>query len=144
MKKNKKLFIILTAIGSILIAVGLFLIIFLKDDENKPNDPSVQEPVVNEENVISGKKEHKGLVVNNLKIDGEIKYTVSFDVVNNGDKDYNNLVVDIDFYREDRGLISTITANIGALKKGESKKVEVITFDDYTSAKDYDIYIIHE
>lgn len=143
MKNRNKLFLILSAIGIILIAVGIFIFINNKEDNKKELEPSISdEPVIEISDKLSAEHEYNNVSVDDFKITGELKYTIEFDITNNTDKDYELMQIEIIFFREDGSIFNIVPIFIEDVKKGETKHHSLTTYSDYRSAYDYRLNVI--
>lgn len=142
-KNNKKNLIILAIIGFFLIIIGMFFMVFNKEQEiSEPKEeqtPSNKEEIFDDEHKSTEEEE---ISIKNFKISGNLEYTIELDVINNSDVDYENLNLNVSFKRDDGSVFYDYLVIVGPLKKGETKHMVEKTYNDFTSAVDYEFFVI--
>lgn len=150
MKNKKTIFIGFCILGILLIVVGFFLLGGLNSNKKKPedNNPSSDEPSQNpndgEENIFASPelKKDKDIELLNLsyseKDDG---FLLKFDIVNNGKKDFKNLVLILNFVDENGQSVFPLELHLGEIKKGEKTTVERKIYALLPKVFDYELIV---
>ena len=146
MKLNKnKIMYLLIGIGIFLLILGLCLVlIFDKEDKNKPNTPESPDLPEKKED-LSSKHESDNFVIENFAIDktGDFEYTIKFDITNLSDKDYEILDINFNLLREDGSLFYTMVMTIGKIAKNETVHHEFQTTYVFTDTYNYTFNILN-
>lgn len=141
-ENNKKNLIILVIVGFFLITTGVFFMFFNKEEEinvKEEQNPPMKEEIFENEHESTDEDE---ISIKNFKISGNLEYTIELDVINNSDVDFDELNLNISFKRDDGSIFYDYGIIVGSLKKGETKHIIEKTYSDFTSAADYEFFVI--
>lgn len=152
MKIDKKIMYIIIGLGFLLIVLGSVFFFVNKEDEKpiidteEPQQESPPEDVpkdVEEIYFSEAKKENKDVEVSNFKYSRQERgYLISFDVVNNSNVNYENLVIMFVFYDSNQQYLYDFDFHAGKFKSGESKNFESQSFSVFEEVADYQIYVL--
>ncbi len=145
MKKNEKIVI------SILVLITIIVIIafFMMNQKNMPNVVNENEENVkiledgSKENTSKELKQNKnidGLEISNisLKENGGIT-TLLATITNNNTVETEQKEIKIEILDKDNNLLTTLRGNIGAMKPGETKQLNMAVTADVANAYDFKI-----
>ena len=156
-KKIKIILIICIVLGILSILLGILLL--NSDSKEKPkedNPPVEEEPGEGSDDEFGDDKEEPGIIFSSTevrKVDGieisnvkyerrESDYVLTFDVVNNSNKNYSRLDIVFKIYEGAHFYLYSFDFSLGAFKKGETKSFEYSFSMDYTMMNDFDFVIV--
>ena len=110
-------------------------------DGTKYND---SEKIEEEHYVENGDGVNKDIVISDINLfgvekDGKTYFTAK--ITNNGNEDYNSLILFLDFYDKDEKMIYSQEYHVKNLKKNTSQNIELERREDFSNA--YDVKILY-